>query len=390
MHLKVFRHISEIPENTWNSILCEDDIFHHYRFLKAIQEAAVENADMRFLTFYKNEQLLGSAVCSAFTIDLSLFAGDNVFVKILKKSLSGIFKCRICFCGTPLSAGQNNIRWKDENDKGPILNETIKFMDKWCAEEKIPVSIFKEFSEPSVSLSLLNSGYIKAPSLPGTTLFLPFNTHREYMDSLRANYRRQILSGWKKIENKHPTFVENYFTSAKNENAPVFTILNAEDIDARHFYALYTLVLNRAETRLETLNLAFFSNFFSQYKEQLKALSMVFRGKIIGMFIFIKLREQLVFLWTGKEDEKDDYESYNNLLSALVIFAIKEGYKKIDLGQTSYYPKMRLGGQTFDLVFYFKAKKPLVHKIITLLKPVIFPEYTLPEMKVFAAKNKVL
>ncbi|MCC5916177.1 MAG: hypothetical protein JJU02_02500 [Cryomorphaceae bacterium] len=387
MELHVFRHIEDLDSLAWNAILSDEDVFHQHRFLQLLQNAQVENADMRFLAFYKSGELLGSSVISIFTIDVSLFANRDKGIQFIKRIFPNLFRIRICFCGIPLSAGQSNIRWKNESDATEITQMTLAYMEEVCAREKIKYCVSKEHKDDHGSWVYLQNDYLKVPSLPGVSMALNFNSVEDYLSSLRAPYRRQIMSGWKKLQNEEPTFVEDYFQSGYPETAPVFTCVSGNSVNSDDFFEKYISVISRAESRLETLNVDFFRAFFKEYHASVCVLCMVYKGDVLGMFALMEQDGILRFLWTAKSDDKDAFDTYGNLLSATVVLGIQKGMQHLDLGQTAYYPKMRLGASGYPLHLYFRARLRWQQALIKRFKHTLFPEYPLPVLRVFRSKT---
>jgi hypothetical protein len=122
-------------------------------------------------------------------------------------------------------------------------------------------------------------------------------------------------------------------------------------------------------------------------KDELKLLAFIYDGEIVCVFAFTLQHGTLNFLWTGKKHDKDAFDSYHNLLNALVHIAIENKCQKIVLGQTSYYPKQRIGANTEDRFIYVKSRKPLVHALLKKLNPWIFPYMKVPALNVFKKQS---
>ena len=102
--VKKYKSIHETNRQHWDSILAADDnfqyiLFHPGAFVE--RTAKWEYADFFYLLFYDNEQLVATAVLSAFNIYLDLFINDNWLVRKLKKIFPNLFKVKILVCGLP-------------------------------------------------------------------------------------------------------------------------------------------------------------------------------------------------------------------------------------------------------------------------------------------------
>lgn len=385
MELCSFQHIDEVPAKEWNSIVSEFEIFHQHHFLKALDLSNVENAKMQYLLIKENDICIATCVLSEFTLNLDLFIGDYKIVRWIKSISPNFFKIQVLFCGTPISAGHKNISIADNSLQGLVIDQIAIYIDEHCRKHKIGYSIFKEFDAKSVSefSSLENHNYFKSYSLPNSILDHEFESYGEYMDNLRYKYRRQIKSALKSINSSKPIFTNKYFDTDQLEEHPVFTVLSPTQDNADHFYKLYCSVMERAKSKLEILNKDFFRFFFDAMKVELRILAMVFNGEVLGVFVLAKVKDELTFILTGKEKGKDEYNTYVNLLNAMVCYAIENGCKRIIMGQTSYYPKQRMGAKIFDLFIYFKAHLVWKQKLLKSLQGIIFPKEELAPLNVF-------
>jgi len=389
MQLTVERDIKKISALNWDSVAKKENLFQYHAFLDGLNKAKVEDAELYFLLFSEGDKPIATVVLSNFYIHLDLFIGNGLIIKRLKTTVPSLFKTKVLFCGTPISAGHHNFYVSDKAYWDEVLNKTEEFMENLALEKKCSILIFKELNEQQVTnFSVLASkNYSLAHSLPNVILDLPFDNYKNYLNALKHGYRRQLISSMKKIACLEPIFVNNEFKNIQEENHPVFTFLDVNDKNATLFYNLYKSVMHRAKVKLEELNESFFREFFHCYQERIKLLTMVFKGEILGIFVLLKLNNQLYFLWAGKNQEKDQWDSYANLMNALVYFAINQKCTKVILGQTSYYPKLKTGGEIQNLFFYIKARKSWKNWLIKKFNPWLFPSYTIQKLSVFKHKN---
>lgn len=386
MEIKIVKKAAEINANEWNALISKKDIFHQHNFIQGIEKSKVEDAKMEYLLFYADNKLVGSALLSVFKINLDLFINENGLVRAIKKLSSGFFKVKILFCGTPLSAGHHNLFVSDKTHLPQITQLLCLHINKRCENENIKFSVYKEFCQEyakDLNPFLTTNKYFQACSLPTVILDTNYQNYDDYLHSLRATYRRQILQSAKKIKAKYPIFIANYFAGSMNEKSPVFTLIRAEDFDAKSFYKLYCKVMSRATVKLEILNETFFIKFCTALKKELKILAMVFEGKTLGVFITTQVDDVLTFIWTGKELEKDKYDTYFNLMNAMVFYAIRKKCTQIVLGQTCYYTKQRFGGKIKDLFIFFKAHSWWKNNLLRGLNKIIFPKTKVNKLHVF-------
>jgi len=379
MELFVYEDINEINPEAWNALITKDNIFHQHHFLSLLNESRVEDAKMQFLIVKKNEIIMATAVLSSFEFNLDLFIGDNRLIHSFKHSFPNFFKIKVAFCGTPISAGHKNIFFKENQIQNQVLELIAPYFDIYCKKNKIKYAIFKEFYKEELKQFhiLKKYKYFSAYSLPTTFLELKYDSFESYLISMRANYRRQIKNSLKKINQTTP--IINHFS----KNNPTFKTYISKDFNAKLFYQMYLSVMDRAKVKLELLNEIFFENFFQKMHKELIILTLEYKNEVLAVYVLAKGQDELIFIWTGKHTDKDIYDSYTNLMIAMVKLAYELGFKRINVGQTSYYPKQRVGAIPKELFIFFKAYNPFKNFILRVLKNTIFPKEKTPDLNVF-------
>ena len=199
-------------------------------------------------------------------------------------------------------------------------------------KNKIKYAIFKEFYKEELEQFqvLKKYNYFSAYSLPTTFLELKYDSFDIYLTSLRANYRRQIKKSLQKIGQTTPIFNQS------SQGNPIFKTYPSYQCDAKVFYQMYMSVMDRAKVKLEMLNEVFFENFFKKMHQELIILTLEYENEVLSTYILAKGQDELIFIWTGKHGDKDQYDSYANLMIAMVKLAFDLDFKRINMGQTSY------------------------------------------------------
>jgi hypothetical protein len=141
--------------------------------------------------------------------------------------------------------------------------------------------------------------------------------------------------------------------------------------------------MKRASSKLETLNLDFFINYFKSHIHKLIFIVLKDEDTLYGSAVLIPHHDELTFMLIGKNSEKDTHDTYFNLITAIVKYGIENKFARINMGQTSYYPKLRAGATSMNEYIYFRSNKVFMHTILKTLNKVLFPETKLKLLKVF-------
>jgi predicted N-acyltransferase len=383
LRVEYYKSIHLIEETVWNSLLTEHDVFNTHRFISVVENARVENASFWYLVFYDGEEIVGHAVLSSFSISLDLFISKNALIRTIKKIRPGFFTVNILFCGLPVSFAQSNLKVKDDTYAPRVVEEVAKEMEKIATVENINLLCAKEFKgkESDLYSTFLMSNFFKAYSLPYMTMNLHWDSFTEFLKNLRHPYRRAIKLSLRKSGGERPKIHLPH--EVYDDHQPVWLLGDIMLLPAQDLYEMYLPVMDRTPTKLETLNYEFFEEIQRSYKNKMEVLVVQQQGKVLCAGILLQHQNELTFMMVGRKDAKDKAHSYFNLVYGILELAISRGVHRINLGQTAYWVKQRIGGESVDVYIYFKSRKKIINWILKKLNKVIFPKLDLKKLSVF-------
>jgi hypothetical protein len=188
-----------------------------------------------------------------------------------------------------------------------------------------------------------------------------FETWQDYNAALRSDYRRrlkQITASMKGI------IVEESDCSRYDEKT----------------HALYLNILNKTESKLETLSLDFFRNLPGRFR----LTTYSHNGRLITWHINLKDDAKLFFFFGGLDYELNEkFNAYFMNLSGIVKESIESGYKEIDFGQTAEIAKTRMGGLPSDRNTFIYHRARWVRKIFLFGKRYVKFKRDIPNANVF-------
>jgi len=392
IEIKRYRSILEIDERLWDSLVPGDAFFHRHRFIRGVEEAGVEGSRFWYLLFYRDSKLEGSAVLTALSVALEIFTGRRVqsYILALRKRFPDFFKVGILFCGLPLSIGKHNLFISDPLCSGQILNSLHREMLAICRKEDISYLCLKEFDGSFVraQAGLSSLGFLCIRSLPYVSMAIRWTDFAEYLGALRHSYRRQIKGVLNKRGWVEPCIEVSDYPPGDDQEHLILSRAG-EVCSASRFFELYMEVMARAEFKLETLNLKFFETIFRIVGDELELLSFVKGGRVLGSALLVTGGETLTFLLIGMDyRELKSYDVYFNLVYAVVKLAIERRCARVDLGQTSYYLKQRIGGKCHDLYFFLKSRNAMMQMTFLVFKKVLFSGPAIPAPRAFRSEKK--
>jgi len=370
--VRVFRTIADVEPAEWDSLLGADDLQATHRFIRTCEEARVENAEYRHVMVDDAAGLAAVASLSVMTVKLDLLSTGLTrrAIRWARQLHPRFLQVPIVFCGLPVSFGRSCLRFRADTERTPILCALAAAAESFAAEVRAPVICFKEFTaaEAAQLAPLTRLGYFTAPSLPSCFLELPWRSYEEYLAALRSGYRHQITAGAR-------------LGRASGASVRVVRDFRSE---CPRIFALYEQVMDRAPFQLERLNLAFFERLADNLGPAARAI-LVERGEqLLAMAILLESPRLMTFLLAGIDYEANRrHHAYLNVVAEVVAEAIRCQAPALEMGQTSYEPKRRLGAVTTPRVLFLRYRSPLGHALFRAASPLLFPVPPLPPRRIF-------
>ena len=367
-----YSDIADVEPREWDALLAPDDVLATHRFIGVCQRSRVADAAYRHITVHDGRQLLAIASCCRMPVALDLLSTGVVrgAIQGVRRWRRDFFRVPVAFCGLPVSFGQSCMRLRPGTDATAIAGLVARELEGWARSSGTAVLCFKEFApwEQSVVEPLTEHGYFRAPSMPSCTLAIPWRTFEEYVDAMRAGYRRQILASLR----------------ARDRLGLTVRVVPAWEAQAARIYALYEQVMDRAPFQLERLNLAFFQHLAADLGDQTSAILVERDGALLAAAVLLYAQGALTFLLAGIDyAHHRQSQAYLTLVAEIVAEAIRHGATRLELGQTTYDLKQRLGAETSARWLYIKCPNPAVHLTLRAASRALFPTISPPPRRVF-------
>ncbi len=144
-----------------------------------------------------------------------------------------------------------------------------------------------------------------------------------------------------------------------------------------NIYPLYLQTFERSDYKLEQLGSEFF--------DRVEGDRLVFSrdGSPIGFVLLKKNGNELIFLLCGMDYEYDTADLYYMMLLKIVEYAIENGCRTIDLGQTSEKTKLRFGAVLEKRYFYAHHTNPFLNLFAVAGRHLLEYKYDFPTYNVF-------
>lgn len=259
--------------------------------------------------------------------------------------------------------------------RAEALQQVHGCMEAWAAETRCGLLAWKEWS-PSQGLSAhaRARGYVVLPTLPDHTLERLPASVEQFVASLRSPYRRKYRAAAALLQGPGPLWTAGALELEERAFAAAA---------AGEFYDGYRKVMERTQVRLETYPQAFFEGL-ARSGLDVRTLRLLNRrnGQRLTALV-IPSGAALSFVLVAKEQARYDEALYTVLLSCLVLYAIRRGFRELRLGQTSSYAKCSIGARPRRLETFIRVRGALGQRALERFGGLLFPESPSPSAHVF-------
>ncbi|HZI88671.1 MAG TPA: GNAT family N-acetyltransferase, partial [Pyrinomonadaceae bacterium] len=246
----------------------------------------------------------------------------------------------------------------------------VEVMEGIAATTSTQLLCFKEFDPDAIARMdfVLSRGYFRTFSLPSCSMSLTWDSFSSYLAAMRASYRRQVRSSLR---------------ARCEAGLQVHHLKNVAFSET--IFALYRQTVLGAQQRLETLNPEFFRLLSSCLGQKVEVILIELDGRPVAMALMLFSGNVATFLFAGVDKRRQpQWQLYQNLLVEVVAASIDAGARRLELGQTSYAMKSRLGAEESRRYLYLRYRGSLKHSLLRGFSSVLFPQYRYPQRRVFA------
>ena len=367
-----YSDIASVDPKDWDALLAPGDVLASHRFIGVCQRSRVADADYRHVTVHDGSRLLAIASLCRMEVALDLLSSGVVrgAFQRARRWRGSFLRVPVAFCGLPVSVGQSCLRLRPGADAPAIVGLIAQELESWAHSTGTAVLCFKEFATPEQPAAepLLAHGYFRAASMPSCTLDIAWRTFDEYANAMRASYRRQLLASLR----------------ARHTSGLTVRRVTGWDAQTARIFPLYEQVMDRAPFQLERLNLPFFQHLASDLGDRTSVILVERDRALLAAAVLLHAPSTLTFLFAGIDyAHHRQSQAYLTLVTEIVAEAIRSKAMRLELGQTTYELKQRLGAGLFPRWLYLKCLNPALHLTLRAASRAVFPEISIPPRRVF-------
>jgi hypothetical protein len=303
-------------------------------------------------------------------LDVLASGTTRSLIRSVRQRFPGFLRVGLLFCGLPVSFGQPCLKVAPWADAAAVCRLLARVMGRVARETGAQLLCLKEFDPAAVVAvdPVCGHGFFRAPSLPSCSLELRWDSFSGYLRGMTAGYRRQVRA------------------TLRARDAAGLSFRRVESFAAQGdvIHALYSQVIERANNRLETLNRAFIDRLDNDLGQRSRAIFLDRRGQPLAVAVMLYAGRLATFLLAGLDYGADrQWQVYPNLVLEVVHDAIRSGASRLEMGQTSYPLKSRLGAVAVPRFLYLRHRNAITHALLRGAAGLLFPDCDCPSRRVF-------
>jgi predicted N-acyltransferase len=360
---RIVNSIRKINRDDWDSVF--GSIPEGYDFYLTLENSNLKEFSFYYLLLYRDGHILFVAplFVADFYLDIVLKGFIKNVIGFIRHFVPRFFILKTLFCGSPF--GENAILGitKDFKDTHILMDELAKVIHRFCKENKISFTIFKDFLKEDLFLlkPLKHKGFLKVDSFPSVRTELNFESLEEYFKSLSYSTRKDLRRKIKKAYAK--------------ANIEIRIVDSVEDtID--DIYRLYLNTYRAGKIKFEFLTKEFFINVSKDLRPHIKYFLYYVNGKLSAFNLCFVYNDLLIDKFIGFDyDIAHQYSLYFVSWCFNIEWCLKNSIRFYQVGQTDYFQKIKLGGSLIPLYAYVKHNNFFFNLIIRLLTIFLKPGF---------------
>lgn len=333
----------DVPLEQWNALVAGNSCTYSHEFWEVLEASRLNDFCYKHALIYdESDSPVALASFYTLTTDIAIFSSGWLkdTLGFIRKVFPGFLNFRMLECGTPITMNRPFIA-KEGLNEGEILSCLEKTLSGIAKKQGAFVVVMRDIEPQSAHLEphLKSLNYHVVASLPNTYLDVMWSTPDEYLSSIKSHYRRKILIHQKTNKNRgiHCELCDDFAELA--------------DTLCNQWLVVHE---NAKEFQRERLTPEFYKAFSAKLGSRSKVLLFYRNEELVGHVLLLVDGETLRWLYVGRNESVKDnlyfYMCYKIVETAILLKA-----KRLELGLTTYEPKMNLGAKMLPVNIAIKT-----------------------------------
>lgn len=322
----------DVPDGLWEA--CFPPPLEGVWLYRALEESGLDD---QFTFLYglirDGKRPVGIAPAFVMNVPIEVVLPKQVLpaVRVAGKLLPMFSHQRTLFVGSPCS-DQGTVGLLPHTDRRAALSCLQRAVREKAKDLRAPMTVWKDFPEddaPDLNWLAQQEGLFPLVSFPGTITGLPASKRKDDYYAVMKASRRQKLK--RKLRHSNAAAA---IDAVVVQNPPPGTL--------DEIFVLYQQTYERAKTKFERLNRAFFTNIAKEPASHFILMRQKSGGELLAFLLSFASGTRLISKYLGMDSAKPrEWALWFRLWDAAVDFALAEGFTSIQSGQTVYGPRSK-------------------------------------------------
>jgi predicted N-acyltransferase len=348
--------ISEIAQDEWDELVSLSHTMLRYRWLSHLEDGSLNQFAPRYIIVRDAAgQVVAHAAAYVNSTSLLIFSSGLLRTALdwVRRFFPHFLIARILECGMPVGLG-NPISVRRGANAGRAADAILLGLENISSLEAIRVIVVRDLGDESHIFQQLvqRQGYSIVPNLPNTALAIRWESFGEYESAMRSSYRFRLRR--RAREARCAGLLCEISPVKEADAATIYRQIRNVDAVASEYRR--NVVRRRFFERLPLTSTEWVC--FKVLKEKaLVAIALVLiDGKAARWSFF------------GRDNPGARDGAYFLLLAEIVRFAIQRQMHVLEMGLTTYRPKLELGARPEQLRMAVLIRFPGGRFIVHLLR----------------------
>jgi hypothetical protein len=345
--------IDEIPRELFNA--CFRPPLEGRWWYEALEKCGIEDQfKFQYAVVLADEKAVAVVPSFVMNVPMDLVAPEPIakVLDVIAKVIPGVNYQKTLFVGSPC-ADEGTVGMLPGVSLSDIMPALQNALWQKARQLKMQVIAWKDFPEvdcPHLDGLVATSGYFKMPSYPGTILQLPQGNFEKYLQELKQSRRYNLRKKLKR---------------SKLAAALDYEVIQKPDADTLgEIFSLFWQTYEHGKTKFERLNLEFFRLISLCENSHFVLVRARDNKKLLAFMLCFKVGDRIINKFIGIDYSADpQLFLYFRLWEAAVTWAMSEGAREFQSGQTGYRAKRDVGCSLVPLFNYCRNLNPLMNKI---------------------------
>lgn len=323
-----------------------------YRVLEASE--LQDQFEFLYALLLRDDQPVGIAPLFVMRLEVEFLVPDALipFLAWLGKMLPGLSAPHGLFIGCP-NSDEGTVGLLPQAARRAAFLALQQAAEGEAARRNIGLIAWKDFPasyDDDLAWLAERAGLFRMVDFPGTVVTFKGKTRADYLASLNSSRRNEL-----KRKLKH----------GKRVLDPLVEVVQQPDTDTlKELHALFKQTRARAKTSFEELGLPFFEQVAREPVSHFVILRERETRRAVAFNLCFLLGDHAINKYIGIDYTRSlGWFPYFQLFDAVIEWALANGAKTLQSGQTGYSAKLTQGHRLYRLTNYGKHRNPAFHAI---------------------------